>query len=171
MRLNEQLLTSTFELCAKLGNVPICIMGDINVPPELSRAVQNAVRHGGWVDAAHEIAAARAKSPAATCFAQESSEGTRIDVMLLNNVAAQSLVDADVVAGTGLPVHLPIAGALASSALQQDTLQVIRPQALPLDWIDPEPEAEQRTAERTAADIWRKSDADWHLALGQKNVD
>ena len=49
MRLkNERLLADVLEAAAELGNVPIILAGDINVQPERSARVSNALALGGW---------------------------------------------------------------------------------------------------------------------------
>eukprot|EP00973_Karenia_brevis_P066511 9246502-Karenia_brevis.AAC.1 len=51
MQNNEHLLRAVFNVAAELGNVPVIIVGDLNIDPEKSAMVQAALTTGRWVDA------------------------------------------------------------------------------------------------------------------------
>eukprot|EP00973_Karenia_brevis_P079711 11060859-Karenia_brevis.AAC.1 len=85
MHKNEEFLRAVFEVAAELGNVPIIVFGDVNVPPEQSAILEAAVSTGRWLD--EELVQARLtrRHPRPTCFA--SAEGTRIDVAFWNSIS------------------------------------------------------------------------------------
>ena len=64
MARNEAFLRDVMEAAAELGNVPILIFGDFNVPPSISCVLQSAINSGRWSDAALSFACANGKSPA-----------------------------------------------------------------------------------------------------------
>ena len=168
---NEDLLRKVFVAAAELGNVPVLILGDINVPPEASFAVSAALKTGRWVDAAAAVAAASGSSPDATCFVRDTSIGSRIDVILCNSIAAASLLDFGVVLDSGLPVHLPVACSLNLHAFSQEVPQVSKPRAVPLGWVDPEPEAEQWQSDRCVAQVWQAFEEAWQRGLRTTDVE
>jgi len=124
MRENEELLRKVFAAAAGLGDVPVVILGDINVPPEASSAVSSALMTEWWIDAASAIAAAFGSAPDATCFVQDTSVGSRLDVIFCNSVAGALLVDFGLVADCGLPVHFPVACAFRWEAAVQHVRKV-----------------------------------------------
>jgi len=171
MALNEQLLSKVFAAAAELGNVPVVVVGDLNVPPDASLVISSALMTGRWVDAACAVAVATGTTPDATCYVRDTSEGTRIDAVLCNSVAGSALLDFGVVVGSGLPVHLPVACSLEYGTFSQLAPSVCKPRAMPLAWRDPEPEAEQWQADRCVAEVWRNHSEDWQVALVGANVE
>ena len=119
MSTNEAFLSDIFEYAAELGNVPVTLLGDLNVPPEMSGALQAAVSTGRWIDAALECATARACEPANTCFVRETSVGSRIDVAWFNNVAAAALIACNTISDTGFPTHVPLVAEVQLARYEQ----------------------------------------------------
>eukprot|EP00660_Eupelagonema_oceanica_P019609 gene19609-biopygen7999 len=74
---NEALLHKVFEAAAELGNVPVLITGDVNVPPEESAALRGALQSGRWVDAAATFARAQGEEPPVTT--KPRPKGRRLD--------------------------------------------------------------------------------------------
>ena len=71
MAKNEVLLRDVFEAAAELGNVHIVVLGGLNVPIDMSSAIQSAVATGRWGDAAAAVAQARGIDPDNTCFVRK----------------------------------------------------------------------------------------------------
>ena len=130
---NEHLLALLFQAVNAYGDVPIVIMGDVNVPPELSMNIQSAIMSGGWCDTADMIAKARNEQPCPTCYVRDTSPGSRIDVILCNRIAKQFLHDFGVLLDSGIPTHLPIAAIFSFDTYTQHVRRVARPMRIPLD--------------------------------------
>ena len=170
MKDNEQLLRKVFEVAAQLGQVPIALMGDFNVVPDRSRTICTAISCGGWTDAALAVARAENKQPCATCFVRDTSEGSRIDLVLLNNVLSHALTTCGVVGGTGLPTHVPVAAVLALPALDMDVQCLVKPRSVPLDWCDPDLDAEQHVSDTVARAIIDSNSQAWLQYLADGDV-
>lgn len=134
MRENEALLEQTFQVAAGLGNTPVFVVGDLNIDPDASPAIQNAVRHGSWTDCAKACASAGASQPDPTCFVRDTSAGTRIDAVLCNACAKSAVVECGVVEDCAMPTHRPIACRLGLQEYDQLLKCIRRPQAVPLDF-------------------------------------
>ena len=78
-RANESLLKQMFAFLACLGDVPIVILGDFNVPPDRSVTLSAILGQGAFFDLATIHSAQHDSQPQNTCFAHETSAGTRID--------------------------------------------------------------------------------------------
>ena len=78
-------------------------LGDLNVPIDMSSAIQSAISTGRWGDAAAVVAQARGNRPDSICFVRETGKGSRIDAALCNAPLMQTVVGAYVVGDTGLP--------------------------------------------------------------------
>eukprot|EP01064_Diplonema_japonicum_P000874 TRINITY_DN1058_c1_g1_i11.p1 TRINITY_DN1058_c1_g1~~TRINITY_DN1058_c1_g1_i11.p1 ORF type:complete len:903 (+),score=136.99 TRINITY_DN1058_c1_g1_i11:2748-5456(+) len=72
-----------------LGEVPVAVVGDFNTDEERSPTLRRALQRD-WVDAAEFCAKKRGQEPENTFV--RSNCGTRIDRILLNNIAAQGLI-------------------------------------------------------------------------------
>eukprot|EP00973_Karenia_brevis_P081566 11306930-Karenia_brevis.AAC.1 len=90
MKRNEELLRAVFDSAAELGNVPIMVLGDVNVIPDCSAMLCTALNTGRWFDADAYFSGMAGSAPRSTCFAGDS-EGTRIDVVMCNAVCMPSL--------------------------------------------------------------------------------
>ena len=141
MRKNESLLCNVFKVAAALGNVPVLVMGDINVDPDASPAVQSAARLGGCVDSAKVCAVARGISCDRTCFVRDTSLGTRIDAIFCNAAARGALGDCGVLDDCAVPTHRPVACELRLEAYAQEANVLRRPGAISLDFVDPDADA------------------------------
>ena len=171
MRLNENLLSKTLAAAAEYGNVPVVLIGDVNVPPETSLAVSSAIMTGRWVDAACSIAAARGEAPDPTCFVHDVSAGSRIDVILCNSTASGMLMDFGLVGDSGLPVHLPVACKLRLQAASQIVKRSLKPLRIPLDWEDSVEEAERLHSDREWDDVWQVAADAWTGAMRAQDIE
>ena len=152
MRKNELLLRDTFQFLAGLGAVPITILADLNVTPHLSLAVCSAIDVGGWAHCAALVAEATASSPLATCYVH-AGPGSRIDVVLANRISKHALCDVGLVGNKGISTHLPVAAVFQFAEYEQIVTTIVRMRKIDLHFKDPEPEAEQLTADRVVAHI------------------
>ena len=100
MTRNDAFLCDVFEAAAELGNVPILIMGDFNVPAHMSGAIASALLTGRWFDVAASTALARGATLANTCFVRDTSVGSRIDLVHANSVAMDAVTICNTVNGT-----------------------------------------------------------------------
>ena len=91
----------------ELGNVPVLILGDLNIEPELSPVIRAAVATKRWVDAEAAMSCWYGRPPRPTCYASSESP-SRIDVCLCSSTLARSLEAVDVLLDTGIPTHTPL---------------------------------------------------------------
>ena len=127
MTANENLFRDMFEVAAGLGEVPIIIAGDFNVHVERSSQLTSAVATGMWHDVARVMAAAKGAEPAATCFKNADSMGTRIDLILCSSAVVGSVASCRVEAESGLPTHRPVHAELDLKAYGQRVQRIVRP--------------------------------------------
>ena len=83
--INERFLTKIFEEADSCRDIPVVIIGDINIDPSFSTAVSERVISGRWVDAGTVRAGIENTDPPWT-FSQRDMT-SRIDVALLNESA------------------------------------------------------------------------------------
>ena len=150
---------------------PVTLLGDLNVPPEMSGALQAAVSTGRWIDAALECATARACEPANNCFVRETSVGSRIDVAWFNNVAAAALIACNTISDTGFPTHVPLVAEVQLARYEQFVDIARRPLAIPLGWEDPKPEKELQLSSEFAERIVAASASLWNAAMRAVDVE
>ena len=139
------------------------LLADLNITPHLSLAVRSAIDIGGWADCAALVAEATASSPPATCYVH-AGPGSRIDVVLANRISKHALRDAGLVGDTGIPTHLPVAAVFQFAEYEQTVTTMVRMRKIDLNFKDPEPEAEQLTADRVVACILAKQNDAWSCA-------
>eukprot|EP00662_Eupelagonemidae_sp_cell21_P006360 gene6360-47037_t len=135
---NEQLLADVLLAAAELGNVPILVVGDINVEVQESAVLREALATGRWEDTAAAWAELNGVEPEHTC---ESGTGrSRIDVMLANAIALDALRLVSVRRGIGLETHTPLTMQLDLDAFSQRARQLRQPRAFPVEhwekWTD-----------------------------------
>ena len=94
MQENEILLQQVFDEAGSLGDVPVVLCGDFNVMPEKSNVISTELVTGRWLDAAAASARLDNATPACTYFSGGTS--SRIDLVMLNNRAAQLFHRCDV---------------------------------------------------------------------------
>ena len=165
---NEQLLRDVFEVAAELGDVPVIVAGDFNVHLERSSQLTSALATGIWHDAARLLASARGAEPAATCFKNSTSTGTRIDMIFCNESVAASIRDCWVDVDAGLPTHRPVIAELDMKAYEQRVRRVIRPRSFPTaEWAECESEVEEDMALEELLRLEEK----WQMALHDMDVD
>ena len=85
LKLNGQLLKKVFEEAGSCRDIPVLIIGDINIDPLFTTKVSEKVFGGRWVDAGTVRAGIEKENPPWT-FSQRYST-SRIDVALLNESA------------------------------------------------------------------------------------
>ena len=83
--INERLLTKVFEEADSCRDIPVVVIGNINIDPLFSTAVSERVVSGRWVDAGTVRAGIENVDPPWT-FSQRDTT-SRIDVALLNESA------------------------------------------------------------------------------------
>ena len=171
MARNEAFLSDVMAAAAELGNVPILILGDFNVPPSISAVLQSALSSGRWFDAALSFACASSEAPANTCFVRETSVGSRIDLAFCNNIAMSAVRRVSTVAGSGIPTHVPLALWLSLSEYGQLVPTVRRPVPFPKGWQDASKDKEIDISVNVAASILAESAVDWQLFLASGEVD
>ena len=116
---NEALLSQVFAVCAVLGNVPVLLLGDFNVNPEKSSALQRAIDGARWSDACHLCATAQGGSPDPTCFVRATSAGTRIDAIYANSIARSLLGEAGMILDSALQTHCPVCSSGLATASEK----------------------------------------------------
>jgi len=126
--LNEALLGKALAVAAEIGNAPVVIVGDFNIEPDSSAVLRAAMATGRWHDAAAAQAVAHGVMAPRTCFVG-SSEGTRIDAIPCNSIAASALGSVGVVEDTGLPTHFPVVADFAFEEDGQWVMRIARPVA------------------------------------------
>ena len=90
--------------------------------------------------------------------------------MLANRISKHALCDAGLVGDTGIPTHLPVAAVFQFAEYEQTVTTMVRMRKIDLNFKDPEPEAEQLTADRVVACILAKQNDAWSCAARQRNV-
>ncbi|KAJ9434816.1 hypothetical protein DIPPA_23596, partial [Diplonema papillatum] len=101
----ERIIAEVHREASSLGRVPVVVAGDFNAEPSSSAAMSSMLR-SGWYDAAEICSAGGAPKT----YEKTGTRGTRIDHILLNDVAMQALVASEttvVVDGEGqrVPSH------------------------------------------------------------------
>ena len=93
LRRNEELLTKMFETANSYGDVPICVVGDLNTEPQHSAIFSTQLGTGKWVDIAHAKAEVNGQAAENTHSGPRGASG--IDLCLLNSAAAELFIDFD----------------------------------------------------------------------------
>ena len=96
--------------------------------------------------------------------------GSRIDVVLANRICKHALCDVGLVGATGIPTHLPVAAVFQLVEYEQMVTTIVRMKKIELNFKDPEPEAEELTADRAVAHILANQNIAWTWATQQRNV-
>ena len=91
LRRNEEFLTKIFETANAYGDVPVCVVGDLNTEPQRSAMVSTQLVTGNWVDIAHAKAELNGQVAENTYNGPRGS--SRIDLCLLNWAAAELFID------------------------------------------------------------------------------
>ena len=169
--LNEPLLRQALQHTAELGNAPCLICGDLNTNSEFSACLGESIATGRYWDAAELWAMHSSEPPQTTCLAREGVTPSRIDLMLINSVAASSFRKFAVVPDSGLPTHRPVGCCLELQALERQAGERFHvPKNLPLGWQDPQPTGEQQ-AEDWATTIACSTYEAWQACLQRADVD
>ena len=149
----------------------IVILGDLNVPIDMSSAIQSSIATGRWGDAAAAVAQARGIDPDNTCFVWETIKGSRIDAALCNSPLMQTFVNSYVVRDTGLPTHLPVCLEFSLFESRQIVDVVHRLMAFPLDFACAHEEQEHQFAKSVAQRTLVSSSEAWEDATGSSNIE
>ena len=153
MAMNEQLLSDTFHVAAGLGEVPVVLAGDFNVTPDISSALQRSMSTGRWCDTADMCAKARGVDPDPTCFIRSPSVGSCIDAIFCNNVFRTALGESGVFADSTLPTHRPVMAEMRIGDCCRQVLTCSKPRRVPLDFLDPDKDAEAAISDRACRDV------------------
>eukprot|EP00973_Karenia_brevis_P031521 4348142-Karenia_brevis.AAC.1 len=97
--------------------------------PQSSASLRAAISTQVWVDAAAVVALAQDREPLPTCH--NSEMGTRIDIILCNQSAANAIHDLRVLQDTGLPTHSPVQLDLNVQEYGQQVFRMARPRPFP----------------------------------------
>ena len=168
---NEELLSNLLRYIATLGDVPVLLLGDFNTSPEYSAALSMEIGSGRMVDLAATTAPATGAEPGPTCHAHTTSAGSRIDLALANHVLAGSCRGCALLPDTGLPVHTPVLVSLDASAVNQQGTCFDTPLEFPLQFSDPDPEAEKYQRSEVAEGCVQAHAQRFSEALSDRNVE
>ena len=121
--LNEALLHDVLDVLAPLGpDVPVLILGDINVDPANSPVLSHAITKGLLTDLGHNCG---------PTFFPTHGNARRLDVALATKAAASALLSIEALPDTGLPGHLPLALKLDIPSFSEQVPRIRRPAAFP----------------------------------------
>ena len=148
---NEELLSRLVRYMSSLGDVPIILLGDFNTAPEHSAVLSTEIGQGNLFDISAIFAQARGEEPAKTCHVHQTSEGSRVDLVLTNHVLAGTCRECDLFKESGLPTHTPVLVSLDTSGVTQEGNCFRTPLAFPMRFQDPDPEAERYQSDEIAS--------------------
>ena len=147
---NEELLTHLVKYIAALGDVPLLLLGDFNTPPEFSAILSNEIGSGSLVDLAATTALAAGVEAPPTCHAHPTSPGSRIDLAFANSILAGACSSCELFESSALPVHKPVLVTLNTSTVAQQGPCFRTPLAFPMNFQDPNQEAEKHQSSTCA---------------------
>jgi exonuclease III len=120
---NELFLKDLLEVTYALGpDAPVLIMGDINVEPESSPVLQQAISNGLIFDLGINVG---------PTFLPAHGQARRLDVVLATKSAASVLRHITSIQHSGLPGHLPVAAHFDLPALGELAPRIRKPAAFP----------------------------------------
>lgn len=152
------------------ANIPMIIMGDMNIQPHLSMTLTSALHTDAGFDAALQHSVKTSSRLEHTCFAASRSLGTRIDVAMCNRVANSSMDNYRTIHDSGIPVHLLITIELNIPQYHKRVQQACKPRRIPFDVTDPSSDGEHLTASNVAANIWNIIEEKWTVAVCADDV-
>eukprot|EP00660_Eupelagonema_oceanica_P019294 gene19294-biopygen28237 len=169
---NEDLLSDVLLAAAELGNVPVLIIGDLNVETQESDVLREALATGRWEDAAALWAEMLGHEPEWTCETArregEASSRSRIDLLLANNTALNAMRTVAVRRGVGLETHAPVTMELDVDTFGQRAAQLNQPRAFPVEHWEKWPE--ERMLEAADAAVGKVATS-WREALAAADVE
>ena len=74
-------------------------------------------------------------------------------MVLANRICTHALCDVGLVGATGTPTHLPVAAVFQLAEYEQMVTKIVGMRKIELNFKDPEPEAEELTADHALAHI------------------
>ena len=101
---------------------------------------------------------------------RSTSEGSRINLALLNRQLASTLRSFQTLQETGIPTHDPILLELEIEHCQQAGHTIQTPMAFPLDWQDPVADAEAYQAEHLSTALLEEANPAWEEALQSRDT-
>ena len=115
--------TKIFETANSYGDVPICVVGDLNTEPQHSAIFSTQLGTGNWVDIAHAKAELNGQAAENTYSGPRGASG--IDLCLLNSAAAELFIDFDFVTDSSctIPNHKQLSLTLRTSSPKQRVLR------------------------------------------------
>ena len=131
---------------ARLGQFPLFLGGDLNTDPANSATLRNHLALCEFFDAQELISQFNGEPTPMTCFAKDSSAGTRRDYVLLNPTAAAMLRGCRTQEDAGLPTHRPVIASMEVNCQIVAGEKLILPRAFPEDFRDPDDDAEEHQA-------------------------
>ena len=129
--MNNQILSTLFEICAQFGDIPIVIGGDFQKEPESYEAFQYAKQTHNWIDPLAKIDeqgnVSRPYTFSRTSNFDNPVDGvSSIDALLLNPCAAAALDSIEVITGDARQ-HAPIRASFTWPRVYQKGHVLIRP--------------------------------------------
>ena len=160
---NEELLQQALRYAACLGDVPCCVLGDLNTNEDCSPTLFAATQSNRWVNAAVLQHAIDGKPMANTCYAKETSVGSRIDHCLLNQQLSPCFRSFHVQEERAISVHCILHMELNLDAVGQKGKRFPMPKAFPdkSEWRDPDEDAERYQAWELSSTILEQSHDLW----------
>ncbi|KAJ9446314.1 Ribonuclease HI [Diplonema papillatum] len=132
-REREQLVSEVLGVAAGLGQVPTLVVGDYNCTTETSSVLAAACRSGRWADAAAAYAVGQGEEPPCTCWAPNTTGGSRIDLCLANACAAPAISKVFTVErkDSEFYTHAPMYVTIRQQAFRERHRRAILPAAFP----------------------------------------
>ena len=121
----EELLDQVFTEASKYRGLPVLILADLNLQPQVSDVCRRACLQGGCVDAA------LATSKLDPTHYPPHGQPRRLDVALLNKTVADAFNGYAVLDDTGLPSHRPAQVFLSAPRFATLHCQLNRPRKFP----------------------------------------
>ena len=91
-------------------------------------------------------------------------------MVFANRTCKHALCDVGLVGATGIPTHLLVAAVFHFAEYEQMATTIVLMKKIELNFKDPEPEAEELTADRALAHILANQNIAWTWATQQRNV-
>ena len=164
---NEAFMAKMFAYLATFGDVPVLIGGDMNIDPVKSAALRAAFSTGRWREAAELQKMIDGLQMQNTCFAHETSVGSRIDSIIVSHGLSQTFRAFQVIEDKQIPVHRILRAEFELSLAQQEGWKYFTPQAFPSksEWEDPDPDAEAYQGWDATTHVLMETQAEWEEAM------
>ena len=168
---NEEFLIRLARYIASLGDVPLLLLGDFNTSPDHSAVLPAEIGQGRLFDMAAVFACAQGIDPPNTCHVHQTSAGSRIDLVLANHVLVGCCQGCQLFHDSGLPTHTPVLVTLATEGVAQRGTCFRSPLAFPLNFQDPDGEAERFQSQECAGEIVARHAQGLSQAISQQDTE